>query len=128
MLLPSDKRANTPVAPGRCGGERRTYPVWIPPRTSLGLEPLLDVGQLAAYLGVPVSTVYARRARGVVPPATTPREPVGPPQAGAGMRSAAAIAIHGLRGHAAVDGNAMTTRIAIGITPTAGTASLLRAL
>ena len=30
-----------------------------------GLEPLLDVGELAAYLGVPVSTVYDWRTRGV---------------------------------------------------------------
>ena len=29
-----------------------------------GLEPLLDVGELAAYLGVPVSTVYDWRTRG----------------------------------------------------------------
>ena len=28
-----------------------------------GLEPLLDVGALAAYLGVPVSTVYDWRTR-----------------------------------------------------------------
>jgi len=32
-----------------------------------GLEPLLDVGELAAYLGVPVSTVYDWRARGPGP-------------------------------------------------------------
>lgn len=32
-----------------------------------GLEPLLDVGELAAYLGVPVSTVYDWRTRGLGP-------------------------------------------------------------
>ncbi|WP_062464739.1 helix-turn-helix domain-containing protein [Demequina soli] len=32
-----------------------------------GLEPLLDVSELAAYLGVPVSTVYDWRTRGVGP-------------------------------------------------------------
>lgn len=31
------------------------------------LEPLLDVGELAAYLGVPVSTVYDWRTRGLGP-------------------------------------------------------------
>ncbi len=34
---------------------------------SWGLEPLLDVAQLAAYLGVPVSTVYDWRTRGIGP-------------------------------------------------------------
>ncbi|GAA2013762.1 hypothetical protein GCM10009739_28120 [Microbacterium ulmi] len=32
-----------------------------------GLEPLLDVGELAAYLGVPVSMVYDWRTRGLGP-------------------------------------------------------------
>ncbi|WP_167045021.1 helix-turn-helix domain-containing protein [Salinibacterium sp. ZJ454] len=32
-----------------------------------GLEPLLDVTELAAYLGVPVSTVYDWRTRGLGP-------------------------------------------------------------
>jgi len=32
-----------------------------------GLEPLLYVGELAAYLGVPVSTVYDWRTRGLGP-------------------------------------------------------------
>ena len=32
-----------------------------------GLEPLLDVGKLAAYPGVPVSTVYDWRTRGLGP-------------------------------------------------------------
>lgn len=32
-----------------------------------GLEPLLDVGELAAYLRVPVSTVYDWRTRGLGP-------------------------------------------------------------
>ncbi len=34
---------------------------------SWGLEPLLDVAELAAYLGVPVSTVYDWRSRGLGP-------------------------------------------------------------
>lgn len=34
-----------------------------------GLEPLLDVGELAAYLGVPVSTIYDWRTRGLGLPA-----------------------------------------------------------
>ena len=32
-----------------------------------GLEPLLDVAELAAHLGVPVSTVYDWRTRGLGP-------------------------------------------------------------
>jgi len=32
-----------------------------------GLEPLLEVGELAFYLGVPVSTVYDWRTRGLGP-------------------------------------------------------------
>lgn len=32
-----------------------------------GLEPLLDVGELAAYLRVPISTVYDWRTRGLGP-------------------------------------------------------------
>jgi excisionase family DNA binding protein len=44
-----------------------------PPLTSaaqiIGLDPLLDVGQLAAYLGIPVSTLYDWRTRGLGPPA-----------------------------------------------------------
>ena len=32
-----------------------------------GLEPLLDVAELAGYLGVPVSTVYDWRTRGLGP-------------------------------------------------------------
>ncbi|WP_227468062.1 helix-turn-helix transcriptional regulator [Microbacterium sp. YJN-G] len=39
-----------------------------------GLEPLLDVGELAAYLGVPVSTVYDWRTRGLGPRAYRLRE------------------------------------------------------
>ena len=31
------------------------------------LEPLLDAGELAAYLGVPLSTVYDWRTRGLGP-------------------------------------------------------------
>ncbi len=34
---------------------------------SWGLEPLLDVHELASYLGVPVSTVYDWRTRGLGP-------------------------------------------------------------
>lgn len=32
-----------------------------------GLEPMLDVSELASYLGVPVSTVYDWRTRGLGP-------------------------------------------------------------
>ena len=35
----------------------------------LGLEPLFDIGELASYLGVPVSTIYDWRTRGLGPPA-----------------------------------------------------------
>lgn len=35
-----------------------------PAGTPWGLEPLLDIGELAACLGVPVSTVYDWRTRG----------------------------------------------------------------
>ena len=34
-----------------------------------GLEPLLDIGALADYLGIPVSTIYDWRTRGLGPPA-----------------------------------------------------------
>ena len=34
-----------------------------------GLEPLIDIGELAAYLGLPVSTIYDWRTRGLGPPA-----------------------------------------------------------
>lgn len=34
-----------------------------------GLEPLLDIDELAAYLGVPVSTIYDWRTRGLGPAA-----------------------------------------------------------
>ena len=34
-----------------------------------GLEPLLDIGELAEYLGIPVSTIYDWRTRGLGPPA-----------------------------------------------------------
>jgi excisionase family DNA binding protein len=33
----------------------------------LGLEPMLDVSELASYLGVPISTVYDWRTRGLGP-------------------------------------------------------------
>ena len=39
------------------------------PTDALGLEPLLDVVELATYLGVPVSTVYDWRTRGKGPAA-----------------------------------------------------------
>jgi excisionase family DNA binding protein len=49
----------------------RTCSVWTPNTTRRGspwgLEPLLDVGELAAYLGVPVFTVYDWCARGSGP-------------------------------------------------------------
>ena len=32
-----------------------------------GLEPLLDIGELADYLGIPVSTIYDWRTRGLGP-------------------------------------------------------------
>ncbi|TDD71641.1 DNA-binding protein [Jiangella aurantiaca] len=34
-----------------------------------GLEPLIDVEELAAYLGVPVTTIYDWRTNGKGPPA-----------------------------------------------------------
>ena len=34
-----------------------------------GLEPLIDIGELADYLGIPVSTIYDWRTRGLGPPA-----------------------------------------------------------
>ncbi len=40
-----------------------------PSYSSWGLEPLIDIGELAAYLGVPVSTIYDWRTRGLGPPA-----------------------------------------------------------
>lgn len=39
------------------------------PDDAWGLEPLLDVAELAAYLGVPVSTVYDWRTHGKGPAA-----------------------------------------------------------
>ena len=39
------------------------------PADAFGLEPLLDVTELAAYLGVPVSTLYDWRTRGKGPAA-----------------------------------------------------------
>ncbi|MCE0507433.1 helix-turn-helix domain-containing protein [Microbacterium sp. KKR3/1] len=39
----------------------------IPIGNPWSLEPLLDVGELASYLGVPVSTVYDWRTRGLGP-------------------------------------------------------------
>lgn len=39
------------------------------PDDAWGLEPLLDITELAAYLGVPVSTVYDWRTRGKGPAA-----------------------------------------------------------
>ncbi|WP_233199808.1 helix-turn-helix domain-containing protein [Cryobacterium sp. N22] len=43
-----------------------------PPSPSIddwGLEPLMDVAELAAYLGIPISTVYDWRVRGKGPAA-----------------------------------------------------------
>ncbi|WP_415855390.1 helix-turn-helix domain-containing protein [Sinomonas sp. G460-2] len=37
------------------------------PHPLTGLPPLLDIRELSAYLGVPVSTVYDWRARGLGP-------------------------------------------------------------
>ncbi|PZF85205.1 hypothetical protein C1I92_06165 [Jiangella anatolica] len=34
-----------------------------------GLEPLIDIEELAAYLGVPVTTIYDWRTNGKGPPA-----------------------------------------------------------
>ncbi|MFF2368943.1 helix-turn-helix transcriptional regulator [Agromyces sp. NPDC058110] len=39
------------------------------PAKGWNLEPLLDVGELAAYLGIPISTVYDWRTRGKGPAA-----------------------------------------------------------
>lgn len=45
-------------------------PLSSPPSDdAFGLEPLLDVTELAAYLGVPVSTVYDWRTHGKGPAA-----------------------------------------------------------
>ena len=40
-----------------------------PSYSSWGLEPLIDIGELADYLGIPVSTIYDWRTRGLGPPA-----------------------------------------------------------
>lgn len=48
-------------APVRYGHRTQPY------RQRWGLEPLLDVGELAAYPGVPVSTDYDWRTRGLGP-------------------------------------------------------------
>ena len=37
--------------------------------TPWGLEPVIDVGELATYLGIPVSTIYDWRTHGLGPPA-----------------------------------------------------------
>ncbi|GHG60043.1 hypothetical protein GCM10012320_34420 [Sinomonas cellulolyticus] len=37
------------------------------PHPLTGLPPLLDIRELSAYLGVPVSTIYDWRARGLGP-------------------------------------------------------------
>ncbi|KHL03198.1 helix-turn-helix transcriptional regulator [Sinomonas humi] len=42
-----------------------TAPAPLPP--SSALPPLLDLRELSAYLGVPVSTIYDWRARGLGP-------------------------------------------------------------
>jgi excisionase family DNA binding protein len=38
-----------------------------PPTGDLGLEPLMDVHELVAYLGIPISTVYDWRVHGKGP-------------------------------------------------------------
>ncbi|MCI4658937.1 helix-turn-helix transcriptional regulator [Cryobacterium zhongshanensis] len=40
-----------------------------PPTDTWGLEPLMDVAELAAYLGIPISTVYDWRVHGKGPAA-----------------------------------------------------------
>jgi excisionase family DNA binding protein len=40
-----------------------------PSTDNLGLEPLMDVHELAAYLGIPISTVYDWRVHGKGPTA-----------------------------------------------------------
>ena len=40
-----------------------------PPADEWGLEPLMDVHDLAAYLGIPISTVYDWRVHGKGPAA-----------------------------------------------------------
>ncbi|SFN62593.1 helix-turn-helix transcriptional regulator [Mycetocola miduiensis] len=40
-----------------------------PPIDDWGLEPLMDVHELAAYLGIPISTVYDWRVHGKGPAA-----------------------------------------------------------
>ena len=40
-----------------------------PPTDGWGLEPLMDVAELAAYLGIPISTVYDWRVHGKGPTA-----------------------------------------------------------
>ena len=40
-----------------------------PPINDWGLEPLMDVHELAAYLGIPISTVYDWRVHGKGPTA-----------------------------------------------------------
>ena len=44
------------------------YPT-SPPIDDWGLEPLMDVRELAAYLGIPISTVYDWRVHGKGPAA-----------------------------------------------------------
>ena len=40
-----------------------------PPTDAWGLEPLMDVAELASYLGIPLSTVYDWRVHGKGPKA-----------------------------------------------------------
>ena len=68
-------RPGAPAAPGCLGSspvapEVPSYLFGMETDTASnpwGLEPLLDLGELAAYLGVPVSTVYDWRTRGLGP-------------------------------------------------------------
>jgi excisionase family DNA binding protein len=41
----------------------------FPPTDDWGLEPLMDVAELTAYLGIPISTVYDWRVHGKGPSA-----------------------------------------------------------
>ena len=53
----------------RCAPREHGHTTHHPSYSSWGLEPLIDIGKLAAYLGVPVSTIYDWRTRGLGPPA-----------------------------------------------------------
>ena len=46
-----------------------TPPTTLTPTDEWGLEPLMDVHELASYLGIPISTVYDWRVHGKGPTA-----------------------------------------------------------